>query len=65
MEQFHTFEDVERFQPEVMKTILESNGCDQEDSHWLLDRFLSVAYYALINYNDVGPKPDQLSDSLE
>jgi hypothetical protein len=29
----------------------------------MLDRFISVSYYALINYNDVVPKPDALSDS--
>jgi 8-oxo-dGTP diphosphatase len=65
LEQFHTFGDVSRFQPEIMKTILESNGHHPDESHWLLGRFLSIAYYALINYNDVVPKPDQLSDSIE
>ena len=31
----------------------------------MLDRFISVAYYALINYNDVVPTPDALSDSCD
>jgi hypothetical protein len=48
-----------------MKTILEANGHNQPDNQWLLDRFISVAYYALINYKDVVPKPDALSDSCE
>ena len=30
-----------------------------------MDRFFSIAYYALINYNDVNPQPDQLSDSID
>ena len=54
-----------RFQPEVMRTILQANGHDTPASQWLLDRFVSVAYYALINYKEVIPKPDALSDSCE
>jgi ADP-ribose pyrophosphatase YjhB (NUDIX family) len=65
LEQFYTFGDVARYQPEVMKTILQANGNSIDDSHWLLDRFISVAYYALINYNDVVPQPDALSDSCQ
>src|SRR5688572_4564323 len=64
LEQFYTFGDTKRYQPNVMDTILKANGVD-DDRHWLLDRFISVSYYALINYNDVVPKPDALSDSCE
>ena len=64
LEQFYTFGDTTRHQPDVMSKILTANGIEGEH-HWLLDRFLSVAYYALINYNDVVPKPDALSDSCE
>jgi 8-oxo-dGTP diphosphatase len=63
LEQFHTFGSLTRFQPEVMHTILEANGHEDESFNWMMDRFISVAYYALINYNDVTPKPDALSDS--
>ncbi len=64
LEQFYTFGDTRRHQRGVMKTILEANGIPEED-HWLLDRFISVAYYALINYKNVVPKPDALSDSCK
>lgn len=64
LEQFHTFGSKARFKPEVMRTILEANGHDPDGQfNWLMDRFISVAYYALINYKDVVPKPDALSDS--
>jgi ADP-ribose pyrophosphatase YjhB (NUDIX family) len=64
LEQFYTFGDVSRFKPEVMRTILEANGHDADGKlNWMLERFISVAYYALINYKDVVPKPDSLSDS--
>lgn len=65
LEQFYTFGNVSRHNPEVMRTILEANKVDDTDNQWLLDRFISVAYYALINYKDVVPKPDALSDSCE
>ncbi len=65
LEQFYTFGDVARYKPEIMQTILEANEHDLKPYQWMLDRFISVAYYALINYNDVVPKPDALSDSCD
>ena len=35
-----------------------------EKNSWMLNRFLTVGYYALINYEEVSPKPDHLSDSI-
>ena len=64
LEQFHTFGSMERFSPAVMKKILEEQG-EFEENHWILGRFITVAYYALINYDNVIPKPDDLSDSIE
>lgn len=65
LEQFHTFGSLERYDPSSMKLILEANGLDTGEGHWLLDRFITVAYYALINYLEVDLKPDQLSDSID
>ena len=65
LEQFHTFGSVARFRPEVMRRILQANGLQPDEYPWLLDRFISVAYYALINYELVAPRPDALSDSLD
>ena len=64
LEQFHTFGDLARFRPEVMKTIMEANGHLMEDTHWLLDRFFSIAYYALIDHEKVTLQPDAISDSI-
>jgi 8-oxo-dGTP diphosphatase len=65
LEQFYTFGSVARHDPDVMRTILKANEADPSGKQWLLDRFISVAYYALINYEDVIPQPDALSDSCE
>lgn len=63
LEQFYTFGDVSRFQPEVMRSILAAGGKSLKENAWMTDRFVSVAYYALINYTDVTPRPDALSES--
>ncbi|TFV92353.1 NUDIX hydrolase [Algoriphagus kandeliae] len=64
LEQFYTFGSLERVQPEIMKKILTAHDKDIADDHWLLDRFISVGYYALIDYDKVEPTPDALSDSI-
>ncbi len=64
LEQFHTFGNTSRAEPDVMRQILEANDYEIEEWHWMLDRFVSIAYYALINYNEVEPQPDELSDSI-
>ncbi|GHB83568.1 NUDIX hydrolase [Persicitalea jodogahamensis] len=63
LEQFYTFGDVARYKPEVMERIIRANEIPDQDLSWLLKRFVSVAYYALINFDDVVPVPDALSDS--
>ncbi len=63
LEQFYTFGDMARFKPEVMKTILHGIDGNVPDNHWMLGRFISVAYYALIDYKKVVPRPDAISDS--
>lgn len=63
-EQFQTFGSLTRSDSKAMKRILEENHLDVEAHDWLLDRFISVSYYALINYDEVTPVPDALSDSI-
>ncbi len=64
LEQFHTFGTVSRSSPETMREILTNNGYEAPNNHWLFDRFVTIAYYALINYEEVQPRPDELSDSI-
>lgn len=64
LEQFYTFGNLSRFKPEVMQTILAANGFNLNPDHWMLDRFISVSYFALINFEKVVLTPDELSDSI-
>ena len=66
LEQFYTFGNLSRYDPEVMRSILVATGQDPEGQYkWMLERFISAAYYALINYKEVVPTPDALSDSCQ
>ena len=65
LEQFHTFGSMQRYDPDAMRVILRENDMAPEDVPWMLERFVSVGYYSLIDYRLVTPTPDDLSDSLE
>jgi ADP-ribose pyrophosphatase YjhB (NUDIX family) len=41
LEQFYTFGNVNRHNPEVMRTILKANGLEASDTQWLLDQIWS------------------------
>ena len=59
LDQFYIFGDVNRADPGHMKRLLIANDDDTEENNWMLQRFVTVGYYALINYEEVTPKPDQ------
>jgi 8-oxo-dGTP diphosphatase len=63
LKQFHTFGDLSRFDPRPMSAILDATGVVHDAHHWLLQRFISVGYYALVDFTEVTPMPDQVSDS--
>lgn len=64
LEQFHTFGRVDRTDPEPMRKIARGLGFELQDDSWLLDRFITVGYYSLIDYSKVKPNRDALSDSI-
>jgi len=64
LDQFYIFGEVDRADPAYMKRLLVANNDDTEENSWMLERFLTVGYYALINYEEVTPEPDHYSDSI-
>ena len=58
------FGNVERADPDHMKRILTANNDNTKENSWMLERFNTVGYYALINYEEVSPTPDEYSDSI-
>lgn len=63
LNQFHTFGRLDRYNPEPMCRIMEKNGLEPTDDHFLLQRFISTAYYALVDFKEAEPIADFLSDS--
>ncbi|HJP62614.1 MAG TPA: NUDIX domain-containing protein [Mucilaginibacter sp.] len=62
LEQFYVFGDHGRSDPRPMKTIMRNIGLQHNDNHWLLQRFISVGYYALVDFTKVTPMPDKIFD---
>ncbi len=62
LEQFHTFGDRSR-NDDSMKRITKATGMKLEKNHFLLRRFVSVGYYALVDYTKVTPQKDALSEN--
>lgn len=63
LNQFYTFGNKFRANPEAMKQVMQANDIEFNESHWMLQRFISIGYYALINYTRAEPKPDFFSES--
>jgi 8-oxo-dGTP diphosphatase len=63
VDQFYTFGDLARYDQAPLRTIMQAKGMCPADDHWLLRRFVSVGYYALIDFNKAAPVPDTLSDT--
>jgi len=63
LSQFHTFGKSDRNDTDAMKIIMKNNGIEFNKNHWLLRRFVSVGYVALVDYKRVNPKPGFLSSA--
>jgi 8-oxo-dGTP diphosphatase len=63
LNQFQTFGSLRRYDRKPIQTILEKNNMAVEENSFLLSRFVSVCYYALIDTGKAEPVADYLSDS--
>lgn len=61
LQQFHLFGDVKRTEQKHARRMLEEAGVADVDSHWIMQRFVTVGYYALVEYEKVNPVPDENS----
>ena len=58
LEQFYVFGDKKRHNPAPLQAIMKGKGLDPPSDHWLLGRFVSVGFYALIDFTQAVPNPD-------
>jgi ADP-ribose pyrophosphatase YjhB (NUDIX family) len=65
LKQLHVFGGSQRRDPIFLNQKLNALGVDKSTKTWLQQRFISVAYLALVNPEDFTPIPDSFSDSCE
>lgn len=65
IEQFYVFGDISRHDIKPIKRILAAEEAPIQSDHWLLDRFISVGYFALVDFKKAIPKPDQISNNCQ
>lgn len=63
LNQFHTFGSLKRADHLPMKMVLDKNNLPYDKNHFLLQRFVSISYYALVDFKKAEPVADHLSDS--
>jgi 8-oxo-dGTP diphosphatase len=64
LQQFHVFGDPLRSPKQPEKKLLKKLGIDVA-SGWMAERFLSVGYYALVDFLSIQPIIDPFSDNCE
>lgn len=63
LQQFHLFGDVARTEQKHATLLLEEAGIEDVEKHWMMQRFVTVGYYALVEYEKVKPVPDVYSSA--
>lgn len=61
LQQFHAFGLPERSRNEVLVQAFKSMDKKITSGHWLLERFVTIGYFALVEYAKVNPHPDEIS----
>ncbi len=65
LQQFYLFGNTDRNNIEINKKYLTIHNIAFDDEHWLLQRFITMGYYALVEFSKANPRPDILSTSCE
>ena len=65
LQQFHAFGKANRyFSEDFLETII-TMGIERAQAEWLFQRFITIGYYALVNYQQTTPQTDMLSEGYE
>jgi ADP-ribose pyrophosphatase YjhB (NUDIX family) len=64
LQQFHVFGSTSRTKENYLKEAMHHMGVEVPDDSWLLQRFITIGFYALVEYAKVTPKADDLSEKI-
>lgn len=62
LRQFYIFGEPERSQREFHIRDLEKDGINVNDDHWILQRFVTIGYYALVEFSKVNLLPYTIAE---
>lgn len=65
LRQFHVFGQPSRSEKKFHSNLLRKDGIKVNKDNWILQRFITVGYYALVDFATVTPEPDQSSVACE
>ena len=65
LEQFHVFGSKNRRNDATHQQIMKGCGIEMKPNNFLMNRFVSIGYYALIDFSKAIPSPDELSDTCD
>jgi hypothetical protein len=57
LEQFYTFGSLDRTD-ETIQRMFDSDSAEQQAANWVRERFISVGYFALVDFSEVTPTAD-------
>jgi ADP-ribose pyrophosphatase YjhB (NUDIX family) len=63
LRQFYLFGDMARNDKALSREVLRQRGIEATENHWFVQRFVSVGYYALVNFRTAVPRADEISDA--
>jgi len=63
LQQFHAFGKSTRCFPHQFLENITGLGIDPKKAAWILQRFVTIGYYALVNYHQTVPQPDLFSET--
>ena len=64
LNQFHAFGAPDRSTKKINKKFLKNIGISADKS-WMFDRFITIGYFALVDFTKVTPSTDNISDACE
>jgi 8-oxo-dGTP diphosphatase len=65
LQQFYVFGHPNRCDNNITKIAFENTGIQAPKDNWLLQRFLTLGYYALVDYKAVNATPDFFSEDFD
>tara|TARA_Y100001935_G_C17311810_1_gene517315 strand:+ start:16080 stop:16820 length:741 start_codon:yes stop_codon:yes gene_type:complete len=65
LKQYHLFGDITRNNSAYVDKLVDKKVITDKSSLWFHQRFVTLGYYALVEFSKVTPAPDHISDSCE